>query len=201
MIQSISQPQPEALGNSSQAIPPKLFHAANKNKVSTKIWSDAEIPASTSEENLRVRSPGSMIREPSTPTDILPSSIPTRPGPRIAGRVYSFTSSSDGHNAADDGSSIISSQPKEFATGSKLDNSRHSRPASSNSGMTPMQSTMRPKVRIDGGGSIEGEKPRKPPVNLPFRPSTDSLEDSNAGRPPIRRTYKSLSPYGILFQD
>ena len=174
---------------------------AHKSGVSTKIWSDAEAPASTPAENIPIQSPSSILRGPSMPIDVLQSSMPIRPGPRIAGRVYSFTSSSDGHNATDDGSSINSSQPQGLAPDSKLDNSRLNRPSSSNSSMTPMQSTMRPKVRIDGENSIEGEKPRKPPVNLPYRPSTDGLEASNPGRPPVRRTYKSLSPYGILFQD
>ena len=169
---------------------------AHKTGVATTIWSDAESPAPESKESVRLQSRNPILRELREPLDVPQTSTLIRPGPRIAGKVYSFTSSSDGHNTADDSRSVTNNSIE-----SKVVNSPRSRPSSSNSNLTPLQSTMQPKVRIAGRDSVEGANPRKPPVNLPYRSSIDNVEDGNSGRPPIRKTYKSLSPYGILFQD
>lgn len=155
--------------------------------VSTSIWSDTDNFGNRSEEYTRPKPPRRpLFRQP---TDLGESShaLPAiRSGPRIAGKAYSFTSTNDGHITADDDSSF---------TGD-----RSSRPTTSDSTSLPLKTTMQPKVRIAGRSSMDGEGLRRAPINMPYRTNVDAGEELE-GRPPPRRTYKSLSPYGILFED
>lgn len=154
--------------------------------VSTTIWSDGDDSKNQGEDNARPKPRRPLFRQPSDVGEPMQQPFMVRPGPKIAGKAYSFSSINDGRMSADDGYSIRGDG---------------SRPTSSSSTMTPIQSTMQPKVRIAGRPSMDGDSVRRPPVNMPYRPSVDEAGDEMLGRPPARRTYKSLSPYGILFED
>ena len=122
------------------------------------------------------------------PTDTGEPGPIVRAGPKIAGKAYSFTSSSDRGLGTSDASS---------AGGDR------SRPPSSNSSVsTPLQSAMQPKVKYAGRPSLtmDPDSARKPPIHMPYQTSEDESGGSD-GILPIRKTYKSLSPYGILFED
>lgn len=171
----------------SEAIPWDNDRRNANSGVSTTIWSDTDNFGNRSEEYTRPKPPRRpLFRQP---TDFeershAPSFI--RPGPRIAGKAYSFTSTNDSNITADDDCSIAGD--------------RSSRPTTSESNTLPLQTTMQPKVRIAGRSSMDGEALRRAPVNMPYRTNVDA-GDGLDGRPPPRRTYKSLSPYGILFED
>lgn len=154
--------------------------------VSTKIWSEgdsANHAEETARSQMQARKP--LFRQPSDFDEVKQPPSMTRPGPKIAGQAYSFTSANDGRMSVDDGSSAGSDR---------------SRPTSSTGTIVPLQNAMQPRVKIAGRSSIDSDAARKPPINLPYRPSVDDHGDES-GRSPVRRTYKSLSPYGILFED
>ncbi|KAL8631576.1 hypothetical protein Q9189_002682 [Teloschistes chrysophthalmus] len=129
----------------------------------------------------------------------LPFSPAFRPGPRIAGRSYSFVSNSSNNDNNDNG-----------RPGS-------SRPLSRESAITPMQqSQVQPpdlrwrKPSTDSAGGAAFGVQRGAPVKKPAsgmggrgmgRPSQDSGSGSGGslGAPMVRKTKKSLSPYGFLF--
>lgn len=72
-------------------------------------------------------------------------------------------------------------------------------PSSSGSSRVSMQTQLRPTVRIAGRLSYEDPKPA--PIKVPGSPQPNA-DDASNGLPPVKkRTYKSLSPYGILFDD
>ena len=122
------------------------------------------------------------------PTDTGEPGPIVRAGPKIAGKAYSFTSNSDQGLSASDVSSAGADR---------------SRPASSSSSAAmPLQSAMQPKVKYTERPSLsmDAENARKPPIHMPYQPSEGEREESE-GILPIRKTYKSLSPYGVLFQD
>ena len=122
------------------------------------------------------------------PTDTGEPGPIVRAGPKIAGKAYSFTSSSDRGVGASDVSS---------AGG---DRSRP--PSSSGSAVMPLQSAMQPKVKYTGRPSLsmDADSARKPPIHMPYQPSERERGGSD-GILPVRKTYKSLSPYGVLFED
>lgn len=154
--------------------------------VSTTIWSEYDNYGKRSEEQTRPKPPRRpLFRQPTDFGQSGHDPSVTRPGPRIAGKAYSFSSTNDGHLTADDENSLAGGG---------------SRPTSSDSTALPLQSTMQPKVRIAGRSSMDGEGLRRAPVNMPYRQNQNAGEGLD-GRMPIRRTYKSLSPYGILFED
>lgn len=153
--------------------------------VSTSIWSDSDKPKYLSESTSKLQRKA-IYQQPSDPKGVVQPPAIVRPGPTIAGKAYSFTSTTDSHTSKDD---------------SKLTSFKLDRPTSSSSNLVPLQSTMQPKVKFAGRSSIEGQDARKPPVNMPYRVSDDRGEAETQARPPVRRTYKSLSPYGILFED
>ncbi|KAI4174756.1 MAG: hypothetical protein LQ343_002127 [Gyalolechia ehrenbergii] len=107
-----------------------------------------------------------------------------RPGPRIAGKTYSFDSHSEHGISPDDDRN---------SSGSRVG----SRPASQESNITSIRSNIQPpdirwrKVE-NQGVPIRGGRA---PIKLPGR-SMQEVE-----RPPVRKTKKSLSPYGFLFND
>lgn len=140
--------------------------------------------------NLADSSTGSIARKPlyRLPTDTGEPGPIVRAGPNIAGKAYSFTSSSDGGF----GASVVSSAGAD-----------RSRPASSSSSVAmPLQSAMQPKVKYTGRPSLsmDADSARKPPIHMPYQSSEGEKRESD-GILPIRKTYKSLSPYGILFED
>lgn len=107
-----------------------------------------------------------------------------RPGPRIAGKTYSFDSHSEHGISPDD---------ERNSDGSRVG----SRPTSQESNITSIKSNIQPpdirwrKVEnqilpIRGG---------RAPIKIPGRPIQE------VERPPVRKTKKSLSPYGFLFND
>ena len=157
---------------------------ANAAGVSTRIWSEGDDSRRRPEDTTKPNPRKPLFRLPTDTVEMTQPPSIVRPGPKIAGKAYSYTSSNDGQIAADDSATASSDR---------------SRPNSSSSSiLTPIQTSMQPKVRIAGRPSIDGGNARKPPVNMPYRPITDEREDRAI---PIRRTYKSLSPYGILFED
>ena len=187
----MTSPPTHSLGSNytAEALPwDARIHRTNVTGVSTTIWSAANEPKATkntSLENPKNKPKKQLVRQPSDTSEKIQSQVTVRPGPKIAGKAYSFTSSNDGQFMTDDKSSCEDGR---------------SRPASSSSNITPIQDTMQPKVRIAGCPSMEADSSRKPSMNVPYRPSADAREEG-LNALPARRTYKSLSPYGILFQD
>ncbi|KAL8736302.1 MAG: hypothetical protein Q9166_000457 [cf. Caloplaca sp. 2 TL-2023] len=112
--------------------------------------------------------------------------FPIRPGPRIAGKTYSYTSE---HGiSSDDGRQSISSRGGD-------------RPTSRDSHITVSQSNIQPpdiKWRRPGDHQEAGAPGRggRAPIKLPGRPSQDEGQ-----RPLAWKTKKSLSPYGFLFNE
>lgn len=122
------------------------------------------------------------------PPDFQP--LPARPGPRIAGRAYSFDSNSEHGISADDGGNSINSR-----RGASRDPT--DRPASQSSNTTAIRSNIQPPdIRWRKPEEQEGPSGRggKAPIKPPGRASQD-VET----RPPVWKTKKSLSPYGFLF--
>jgi len=190
-----SDPEPAApaqqnsstLGSSytAQALPWDAERQKNHSAgVSTRIWSEGD-SRNHREEEPKPRARKALFRQPSAFDEPKQSPVMNRTGPKIAGKSYSFTSTNDGRMSVDDGSS---------------GRSNRSRPTSPVSTAVSLQSSMQPKVKIAGQPSMDGDGAHKPPINMPYRPSVDGDEDGMS-RPPARRTYKSLSPYGVLFQD
>ena len=135
-------------------------------------------------ENMMSKSRIPLSRQPLDISDVGPSPSVSQSGSRTKGKAYSYASNSDEHIITDDGKSA---------------NRSRSRPSSSSSSiLTPIQTSMRPKVRIAGRQSMDDGIARKPPINMPYR---SIVEDQGDGSKPVRRTYKSLSPYGILFEE
>ncbi|KAL8950693.1 MAG: hypothetical protein Q9222_003279 [Ikaeria aurantiellina] len=138
------------------------------------------------------------------------------PGPRIAGKAYSINSNSEinnpppGSNINDD---VVGGRCNSISSRGSTSSSRGGgggdRPLSQRSSIAPPQSQIQPpdlrwrkvdepkngEQRRPGTSSTRGSS-RTPPINLPGRPSQDSV-----GRPPVWRTKKSLNPYGYLFND
>lgn len=155
----------------------------NPSGISTNIWSDnAESKNSDEIGRPKIRRP--MFRQPSDIDGLDQSPFAVRPGPKIVGRAYSITSNSDQRPSIDEeqGNSILGADK---------------RPTSQGSTLVPIQSTMQPKVKIAGRPSFDGNDGRKAPINMPGAERETSMD----GRVSARRTYKSLSPYGILFED
>ena len=154
------------------------FAHKNDTRYDVKVWSDAEDyeRKQSMDSTAKIKRPGPRYGEP---PDIVGKSVhppmPIRPGPRINGKAYSFNSNSEHGISADD--------DEARATGAAED-----RPMSRGSSLTPSTT---PSIRNTG-------PPTKPPINLPGGPDPRTSTES---RPPTRKTYKSLSPYGVLFQD
>ncbi|KAL8753668.1 MAG: hypothetical protein Q9199_004888 [Rusavskia elegans] len=124
------------------------------------------------------------------PQDIqtsVPQSLPIRPGPRIAGKAYSFDSE---HGlSSEDGYRSISSRGGD-------------RPVSRDSHITVNPSHIPPPdIRWRRPDETRGAPPRRGghvPVKMPGRLSQDS---NGSQRSSGWKTKKSLSPYGFLFND
>lgn len=155
--------------------------------VSTSIWSDTA-ESKRFEEASKSKPRRSIFRQPPEMDDSAQQSFVARPGPKIAGRAYSFTSNSDRRISIDEESRT--------STGVVDD-----RPSSQGRTIGSIQSTMQPKVRIAGRPSFEGHGSRQAPVNMPGPQNSERDAGMGDGRAFARRTYKSLSPYGILFEN
>lgn len=152
--------------------------------ISTRSWSDG-VPRNPRPEEPKPQARKPLFRQPSDFGESKQSHFMSRPGPTIAGKAYSFGSTNDGRMSIDDGCSVRDNEI---------------RPTSSTSTAIPLQSSMQPKVKIAGQPSVDGDRAHKMPIHMPYRPSVDG-DENGMSRPPARRTYKSLSPYGVLFQD
>ena len=73
------------------------------------------------------------------------------------------------------------------------------RPMSRDSSVLPMRAQLQPKINIIGRTSIDGENSKMSPIKLPGHRMSEVEVGSE--RPPVKKTYKSLSPYGVLFED
>ena len=166
-------------------------HRANMSGVSTSIWSDTA-ESKRHEEATKSKPRRPMFRQPPGMEDPAQQSFVARPGPKIAGRAYSFTSNSDRKISIDEESrtsiGVVDDRPS--SQGRVISSTQSS-----------IQSTMQPKVKIAGRPSFDGDGSRQAPVNLPGRQSSERDAGMGDGRPFARRTYKSLSPYGILFEN
>ncbi len=158
----------------------------NFSGVSTSIWSDTA-ESKKSDDIGKAKSRRPMFRQPSEMGDSPHQPFVIRPGPKIAGRTYSVSSNSDRRISVDE-------ESRTSVGGAD------SRPTSEGSTFVPIQSTMQPKVKIAGRPRFEGEGGKKAPINMPGRYVAER-ETGMDSRPSARRTYKSLSPYGILFED
>lgn len=121
-----------------------------------------------------------------TQTPVSPS-LPIRPGPRIAGKAYSFDSE---HGlSSEDGYRSISSRGGD-------------RPVSRDSHVSINQSHIQPPdIRWRRPGETKGAPASRGgpvPVKVPGRPSQDS---DGSQRTSGWKTKKSLSPYGFLFSE
>lgn len=162
-------------------------HRANSSSISTSSRSDTTEPKQSDETGmLKLRRP--TFQQPSEMGDSAQHSIVVKPGPSIAGRAYPATPSGDRRVSVDQDSrsSIGGADSRPTSQGGTI--------------FVPIQSTMQPKVKIAGRPSFDGDGARKAPINMPGR-SIAEKETSTDGKPSARRTYKSLSPYGILFED
>ena len=151
------------------------FAAEKDTRYKVKVWSEAKAdePKQSMDENTRPRTARPKFGQP--PDIVGGSGYPpfaVRPGPRIHGQAYSFNSNSEHGISADD----------EGATGA----TENDRPISRGSSFTPA-------TRNNGHPAVA-------PIHMPGKPASDA-QDGGDGRPLARRTYKSLSPYGILFQN
>ncbi|KAL8681105.1 MAG: hypothetical protein Q9186_002757 [Xanthomendoza sp. 1 TL-2023] len=113
--------------------------------------------------------------------------LPLRPGPRIAGKAYSFTSE---HGiSADEGRESLSSRGGE-------------RPMSRDSHISVAQSSIRPpdikwrRPNDQQEAAVPPVRGSRPSINAQARPSLDA-----GPSPPAWKTKKSLNPYGFLFND
>ena len=158
----------------------------NLSGVSTSIWSDTAV-SKQSDGIGRPKPKRPMFRQPSEMGDSAHQPIVVRPGPKIAGRAYSVSSDSDRRISVDE-------ESRTSIRGAE------SRPTSQDSTIVPIKGTMQPKVKIAGRPSFDGDGARKAPINMPGRSGAER-DTGMDGSPSARRTYKSLSPYGILFED
>ena len=151
------------------------FATKSDPRYRVKVWSgtEGEKQEQSMEENARPKPWQPRFGQPPdiVGTGYTPFSTATRPGPRINGRAYSFNSNSEHGISADD----------ERANGS----TGSDRPTSQGSSNAPSRSSGHP-------------------VGLPIHTlgsATTKLQNGAESRPFTRKTYKSLSPYGVLFDE
>ena len=151
------------------------FATKKDPRYKVKVWSGAErdkLEQSTDENPRHIPRQASYGQPPDSPgIGHTPFINAIRPGPKINGRAYSFNSNSEHGIAADD----------EQTNGSVGEN----RPISQSGSTVPTRSNSN-AVGL--------------PIHVPESSSTKSQNIPNS-RPPTRKTYKSLSPYGVLFDD
>ena len=162
-------------------------HRDNLSGASTSIWSDTA-ESKRYEEATKPKPRRPTFRQPPEMDHSAQQPFVARPRPTSAGRAYSVTSNSDRRISIDEESRT--------STGGADD-----RPSSQGRTMGSIQSTMQPRVKIAGRPSFDGDGSRKAPINMPGRQSSERDAGMGDGRPFARRTYKSLSPYGILFEN
>lgn len=159
---------------------------ANMSDVSTNIRSDtAETQGSGETGRPKTRRP--IFRQPSEKGD--PAQLPLAAdlGPKACGRAFPVTSESEPHLSID-------------AEWRSSNGGAENEPTSQDSTFVPVQTTMQPQLKIAGRSNFDADGARKAPINMPGR-SGAKQETSIDARPSARRTYKSLSPYSILFED
>lgn len=157
---------------------------ANVSGVSTSIWSDTA-ESNQSDEIGRPKPRRPMFRQPSEIGDPNQQTFVVRPGPKIAGRAFSVTSNSDQRISVDE-------ESRTSIAGAE------GRPKSQGSTFVPIKASLLPNLKI----GFEGSGVRKAPINMPGGRAGAEGETGMAGRPFVRKTYKSLSPYGgTLFED
>ena len=158
----------------------------NLNGGSTGVRSDATEPQNSDEVG-RPRTRRPMFRQPSDMGDPAQQPFTVGSRPKVGGRTFSVPSNRDERISVD--------EENKTSIGGADD-----RPTSQGSTFVPLQNTMQPKVKIAGRSSLDADSARKAPINMPGRSGAER-ETSVDSRPSARRTYKSLSPYGILFED
>ena len=171
---------------SAEALPwDEKRHQANPSGVSTSIWSDSAEPQGLDAIGRpKPRTP--MFRQPSEIEGSGQQPFVARPGPKIAGRAFSVTLNNGRRISADDESGTSYGGAE-------------SRPTSRDSAFVSMQKSMQPRVKIAGRPSLEGNGGRKAPIaNVP---AAYAERETGMDGKPFKRTYKSLSPYGMLFED
>ena len=176
----------------------------NVSGVSTAIWSEG---GSVGQKNELVQTRPRRVGWGPIPENVLPPPpSKTRVGasPRAGGQTYSYNSIDEMDTTVDDEFSIGSNNGKWESIDDKP-SSRDERPltcndrlSSTGSSRVPIRAQLRPTVKIAGRPSFEA--PRPAPINMPGPPRPTAADDPDGLRP-VKRTYKSLSPYGIIFDD
>lgn len=164
------------------------FASQSDVRYKAKIWSENQY-----NESKQSMDDGSRSRPKprfGQPPDIVGASgyppFSVRPGPKISGRAYSFNSQSDTGISAED----------DRPSSAKIEDNRPMSRSSSTS--------YPPAARADSNASYSlptraNGAPVGAPIHMPGQQA-----DAQAGaedKPRPRRTYKSLSPYGVLFDE
>ncbi|KAL8803458.1 MAG: hypothetical protein Q9182_003155 [Xanthomendoza sp. 2 TL-2023] len=164
---------------------PLLSFASVQKSVSTSGTSHLKISNVHHEREDSRRSNGYYSR--SRPPPDTQKALPLRPGPRIAGKAYSFTSE---HGiSADEGRESLSSRGGE-------------RPVSRDSHISVAQSSIAPpeikwrRPHDQQELAVSSGPGGRPPNKAPAKPSLEA-----GPSPPAWKTKKSLNPYGFLFND
>ena len=72
-----------------------------------------------------------------------------------------------------------------------------SRPTSQDTAVVPVRAQLQPKSKVHAITEIDSKSMKRSPINVPGHASSEEVEGQNRQRG--KRTYKSLSPYGVLF--
>ncbi|KAL9597275.1 MAG: hypothetical protein Q9219_005256 [cf. Caloplaca sp. 3 TL-2023] len=151
-------------------------------------WSKAKSPGQSTDSFVRPEPSQTFSRSSQASAG---QSFPIRPGPRIAGKAYSFDSNSEHGIIADDDRNSNGSGGKS------------NRPTSQESNATAIKSNIQTtEIRWRKVEDKELPPPPPPPTRGGYAPVKLPGKSSQEGpRPLVWRTKKSLSPYGFLFNE
>lgn len=165
----------------------------NASGVTTAIWGEGGFWDQKDDEAVQI-DPKRFGRGP------VPQKTGLGPIPGIGDRKFSHGSKNERQAAVEDEFSIGEKTGKQGSFDNNPSSHGDERPPSSSTGSSsrvPIQTQLRPTIRIAGRPSFEAPKPA--PINLPGPPRPTAADDPDGLRSVRKRTYKSLSPYGILF--
>ena len=113
-------------------------------------------------------------------------------------KAVSTTSSRSMKESSSDQDSVKKAENKDRTAGTQHRSRSQSRNDSFPQSRPGAAVATRPPFNISASSSLDGSVSDKAPINVPG--DTPSFR-GNSGYVPPRKTYKSLSPYGILFPD
>ena len=168
--------------------------------VSTTIWSEGERKL-VDEEVIQSKPRRAEYGPPPESVFPLPASKGRAgPSPTVGGNAYPYNPMGDS-NATMDEISTIGAKDGRTASVDNRPSSRDERPSSQGSSIIPIRTQLRPTVKIAGRPSFDGGSAKPAPIQMPGQREVVSDDDPDGLRPIRKRTYKSLSPYGIIFND